>query len=203
LVNECKEKWRNVRSSFLRSLKPPLCGSKTKKPYYLKEYLQFILPFVKPLSNVESSGDIPEFEFANTDSTDSVDVTNASLSEDADTVDIKIESTTLTLPEEERSTRSRPPPQTMSHRRKRSTPDDEETFLDYLKNKSKRYHTEETTNQICKNESIRYFLLSLLPEFETMTDDQIRMFKIKVMMLISDMKSKPDQGKSSPFYSDS
>ena len=36
-------------------------------------------------------------------------------------------------------------------------------------------------------------LLSLLPEFDTMTEDQIRKFKIKVMMLIDELKSSNSQ----------
>lgn len=46
-------------------------------------------------------------------------------------------------------------------------------------------------------ESMRYFLMSLLPEFETMTEEQSRMFKIKVMMLIDDIKTNYDEMKQS------
>ncbi|XP_018899664.2 uncharacterized protein [Bemisia tabaci] len=37
---------------------------------------------------------------------------------------------------------------------------------------------------------MRYFLLSLLPELETMPEEQIRAFKIKVMMLVDEIKSQ-------------
>nr|CAH7760581.1 unnamed protein product [Callosobruchus chinensis] len=47
-VSECKERWRNIRCSFHRSLKSGPKGSRPKKPYYLKEYLNFILPYLKP-----------------------------------------------------------------------------------------------------------------------------------------------------------
>lgn len=39
--------------------------------------------------------------------------------------------------------------------------------------------------------------MSLLPEFETMTEEQSRMFKIKVMMLIDDIKTNYDEMKQS------
>lgn len=39
------------------------------------------------------------------------------------------------------------------------------------------------------NNGMRYFLLSLLPEFETMSEEQIRLFKIKVMLLIDELKT--------------
>jgi len=47
---ECKERWRNIRSSYLRHLKnvpPSGSGVKPKTPYYLTEYLQFLQPFTK------------------------------------------------------------------------------------------------------------------------------------------------------------
>lgn len=47
LVNECKEKWRNLRTTFVRRMKDSKSGSKAKKPYYLNEAMQFTIPFVK------------------------------------------------------------------------------------------------------------------------------------------------------------
>lgn len=32
LVNECKEKWRNLRTMFVRRIKESKSGSKAKKP---------------------------------------------------------------------------------------------------------------------------------------------------------------------------
>lgn len=48
-ASECKERWKNLRSVFVRNLKPPPSGSnsKKKKPYYPMEAMQFALPFVK------------------------------------------------------------------------------------------------------------------------------------------------------------
>jgi hypothetical protein len=48
---ECKERWRNIRSSYLRYLKnvPPRgSGVHPKTTYYLAEYLQCLQPFTKP-----------------------------------------------------------------------------------------------------------------------------------------------------------
>jgi len=47
LVNECKEKWRNLRTTFVGRIKDSKSGSKAKKPYYLNEAMQFTIPFVK------------------------------------------------------------------------------------------------------------------------------------------------------------
>lgn len=173
-------------------MKPRLCGSKIKKPYYLKEYLHFILPYIKPISNAENSGDIPEvIDFEATDSTDSAGATSFSLSEELLNIDdIKNESVDPASPTAEQ-------PTTLSHRRRKRPAPDEDSLIDYFKNNGERYQTEDIPNQLSRNESMRYFLLSLLPEFETMTDDEIRTFKIKVMMLINDMKSNPSQQNSS------
>ncbi|CAH2097678.1 unnamed protein product [Euphydryas editha] len=47
--NECKERWKNLRTVFVRHIKPTPNGSasKLKKPYYLADAMQFTLPFIK------------------------------------------------------------------------------------------------------------------------------------------------------------
>ncbi|KAL4717409.1 hypothetical protein ACJJTC_017296 [Scirpophaga incertulas] len=51
-VTECKEKWKNLRYGFIRSLRPNRDGS-AKKKYYLHYEMEFVLPFIKliPKSN--------------------------------------------------------------------------------------------------------------------------------------------------------
>ncbi|XP_036339875.1 uncharacterized protein LOC118749194 [Rhagoletis pomonella] len=52
---ECKEKWKNIRNGFVRSLKPSPSGSsaKAKKPYYFRDILEFVLPYVRPVQHLE------------------------------------------------------------------------------------------------------------------------------------------------------
>ncbi|KAJ8713322.1 hypothetical protein PYW07_013692 [Mythimna separata] len=71
-ISDCKEKWRNIRSSFLRSMKPS--GFKVKKPYYLTEYLKFILPFLKPTTTagIESADDSQSYSPQHTNDTEIV-----------------------------------------------------------------------------------------------------------------------------------
>ncbi|KAF5277943.1 hypothetical protein FQR65_LT15895 [Abscondita terminalis] len=59
-VNECKEKWRNLRSTFVKNLKPKPSGSGTtkKKPYYLMDAMQFAVPFIKVAGT--PTGNLPE-----------------------------------------------------------------------------------------------------------------------------------------------
>ncbi|XP_043658966.1 BAH and coiled-coil domain-containing protein 1 [Drosophila teissieri] len=50
-VRNCRERWRTIRSSFLRSLK--LARTQTgrgKRKYYLSKYLQFLVPYTKSRS---------------------------------------------------------------------------------------------------------------------------------------------------------
>lgn len=55
----CKERWKNLRSVFVRNLKVPPSGSgsKKKRPYYLMEAMQFALPFRK--TNMPTAGNMP------------------------------------------------------------------------------------------------------------------------------------------------
>ncbi|XP_028136200.2 uncharacterized protein LOC114330948 [Diabrotica virgifera virgifera] len=53
--NECKDKWKNLRAVFVRHMKSaPSGSSKSKKPYYLTDAMQFALPYVKVLNSVTS-----------------------------------------------------------------------------------------------------------------------------------------------------
>ncbi|KAH8293330.1 hypothetical protein KR018_004694 [Drosophila ironensis] len=65
-VRNCRERWRTIRSSFLRSLK--LARTQTgsgKRKYYLSKYLQFLIPYTKSrsgqkqLGGVSSGGGLP------------------------------------------------------------------------------------------------------------------------------------------------
>jgi hypothetical protein len=50
LASECKERWKNLKACYTRHLKnklPSGSGAKTKRPYYLAEYLNFLEPFTK------------------------------------------------------------------------------------------------------------------------------------------------------------
>ena len=47
-VRSCRERWRTIRSSFLRSLKLSRTSTgRGKRKYYLSKYLQFLIPFTR------------------------------------------------------------------------------------------------------------------------------------------------------------
>ncbi|KAJ8942852.1 hypothetical protein NQ314_009914 [Rhamnusium bicolor] len=51
-------------------------------------------------------------------------------------------------------------------------------------------HQHTTNDLTTAGNPIHHFFMSLLPEFESMTEDEIRSFKIRVMVLIDEIKSK-------------
>ncbi|KAK3930983.1 Transcription factor Adf-1, partial [Frankliniella fusca] len=62
-VGNCKERWKNLRASLCRHLRQQQQqaghgqGLRPKKPYYLAEHMEFVVPFTKtrPASNVSSN----------------------------------------------------------------------------------------------------------------------------------------------------
>lgn len=62
-VSDCKERWRNLRGSYTRYLKyqKQASGSaaKKKKPYYLAEYMTFLLPYTKS-REIKGSVSVPD-----------------------------------------------------------------------------------------------------------------------------------------------
>lgn len=60
MVENCKEKQRNLRTVFVRRQKPPSgFGRKDCKVYYMTEHMQFILPYIKGVRSVDSPGNLP------------------------------------------------------------------------------------------------------------------------------------------------
>ncbi|XP_066982685.1 uncharacterized protein [Macrobrachium rosenbergii] len=63
-VNNCKEKWRNLRTVFVRKLKlqPSGSGRASTKPYYLNEAMQFFLPYVTVHQPTGTPGNLPSLK---------------------------------------------------------------------------------------------------------------------------------------------
>ncbi|XP_045766420.1 uncharacterized protein LOC123868098 [Maniola jurtina] len=192
-MTECKEKWRNIRSSLLRSLKP---SEKTKKPYYLSSYLTFVLPFMKPLNTLELREDIfPLCASIGSGSKDS-EVYICAVKSEEDAQNIFNDSINDAQDTEDQSDPLRQLNSSATRKRKRNN----------NSTSTRKTKTEEPApaQQILEQEpprtnleSMHYFLMSLIPEFETMSEEQTRLFKIKVMMLLDDIKSNYDKVKQS------
>nr|CAD7460045.1 unnamed protein product [Timema tahoe] len=188
----CKERWKNLRTVFVRKLKPALGGStrRGKRAYYLKESMRFLLPHLKVVHNTHN----PEHFLSPIKADNSGDVEE------------EFESDPLNIPvddEDELPGASGlqqyydpPPPEDCPHGlvgrmsaascadERENCPNltDSRSFIEFLNLEKGR-----TT---CDDDPRKQFLLSLLPDIKQMTDVQMRRFKIKVLNLVEDILSE-------------
>lgn len=170
LVTFCKEKWKNLRTVFVRNMKPAPSGSsrKTKKPYYLNEYLQFLLPYVKPNTDFTTSGNLSspnskhEILQENIEQSDTEDP-------DEDLVQQEVyfndKNTNIESPNHEKGgiseVQKHNPVKNTNKKRKCEVNQVDQSFIDFVNMKKKKKYEEDPR---------KMFLLSLLPDINTMTD---------------------------------
>jgi hypothetical protein len=164
----CKEKWKNLSTVFVRKLKPAQSGSsaKSKKPYYLNEIMQFLLPFVKPSApNTDSQGSLPSPP-PDTDKSGSED------DADCDKVD--------TLPKMQASVQETEPAPKKSQGKKKKyeLSKVDQSFIEFCEQQKRNKYDNDPRNM---------FLMSLLPEIHEMSDSQMKQFKRRVLLLIDDI----------------
>ncbi|KAG8263037.1 hypothetical protein J6590_041806 [Homalodisca vitripennis] len=205
-VQDCKEKWRNLRTVFMRRMKPSPSGSGgKKKAYYLENAMQFCLPFIKtvtppspgnlppPPSNTQST--VPENEGSETQIDDPIqleidptDVDHFSPEMSPSILDhpqqaVEIQSTSST-------SSNRPTSQIPKRKSKSAATIADQTVAEYFRVKKAKLLSklEADTNQnIDRQQGIKMFLLSLIPELEELSDSQIKLFKRQVLRVIDDI----------------
>ncbi|XP_055627768.1 uncharacterized protein LOC129778274 [Toxorhynchites rutilus septentrionalis] len=181
-VSQCKEKWKNLRTAFSRSMKKPPSGSGAKrtKDYYLKDVMQFLTPFMKSKaqqSNLPNEADqIPQensdFEFYVSEiiasATNSQDVTcdkppeeknkstHAQCSDNASIRGMK---------------RRKIPPKTLN--------EVDKCFIEYMKSKK--------GSAVEKSNPDMEFLKSLLPDIAKLNDYQKRQFKKRTLETLDEL----------------
>ncbi|KAF5289776.1 hypothetical protein FQA39_LY03693 [Lamprigera yunnana] len=188
-VSNCRERWRNIRGSFFRSLKKSPSGSRTnaKKRYYLTDYLEFIRPYTKSKAstgNLETILDnVHNSEEGNSDSQE--DMENRDLASQSRGDEI---SENVNEPSREETIAT---PTNTTKRRKVSlipssaTNPVDEAFVDWHKN-------EKEKDDFRKEDANRSFLLSLLPDMWKMTDKQNRRFRQRVICLADEILEDAD-----------
>lgn len=208
----------------MRKIKPPPSGSGGKrKAYYLEEAMQFCLPYIKT-SAPPSSGNLPSVPLYSTG--DDEGVGSAETPQDSDSqLDISvlvppqtsqtIPSNTSVLPVSQGCTSepfqdtSIPRTQFSSQRktnlasRNRSAAEADRSVAEYFKAKKAKIQAIETTSSktIDRQESLKMYLLSLLPELEELNDAQIKLFKRRVFSLIDEIStSSQHQPEISTFH---
>ncbi|XP_035432178.1 uncharacterized protein LOC118263989 [Spodoptera frugiperda] len=161
-VYDCQNKWKNIRNGFVRSLKPTPCGSSTKqkKLYYLYEELQFLLPFVKAIIYTNDSDNIPQKEVSDESSSSGEDVPPCTL--------------------ERPSSRSGKSNSFNKKSKIRKVAyDTDRVIIDYIKRKESKLVS-----------ARKMFLLSLLPDVEKLSAEQMRKFRIKTLLLLEEIQSE-------------
>jgi len=218
LAGECKEKWRNLRTVFTRKMKTPQSGfGRNKKAYYLADAMQFSVPFIKTLIP-PSTGNLPEIPqdettYETMENTkvceDDIHLTNSTtnqlqppppltsppllapfLSPSASPASPTLSQQSNCPPEQPSSSRIK---KNLKVKNKSSIEADT-CVAEYFKAKKARLEANlstATTNSYNseRKEALKMFLLSLMPEVEHFSNDQIKIFKRKIFSVIDDISS--------------
>ncbi|XP_028157497.1 uncharacterized protein LOC114350773 [Ostrinia furnacalis] len=172
-AGECKEKWKNLRWGFIRSLRPNPDGT-VKKRYYLHDDMDFVLPFVKLLQ--KHGHNIP---------THDSDIEDENI-ESAENEGIEYE----VFDEHRARARLYDSKQTTEKNAQRKNGQSPQ-FFEYRvqEPQSKRAKIYESVpNHTEEIDYRKMFLFSLLPEINVLSESQMRDFRRKVFMLIDEIK---------------
>lgn len=200
-VSECKEKWRNLRTTFSRKLKGSLTGTGPMKQYYLHDHMKFIIPFIKVLkqtsdNNVEVSNLIKTSTIPNeeTETENHEEDTNHTLMEEKDiktlrnSEDIEIvymnnlkkQELEDEDDDEEEDTNYNTIEERINRKRRKNRVDT--SYVNYL-----RESLLDKETSLNSDHHRKYFLLSLLEEISQFDMLEMRTFKRKSLQLIEDI----------------
>lgn len=173
-MTECKDKWKNIRNGYVRSLKPSFKGS--KKPYYLCEELQFLLPYINPATNIQiDKRRLPSPKEEMPSETEEFE-------QKEDQIEIEVS------PEIVRTSRFGKR-KAKSLKKKTGTGDVDKVFATWLQNKRSKV-----------DDTRKMFLFSLLPDVRKLSDEQLAVFRIKVLLLLEEVKTQSGDGLQELIY---
>nr|CAI5869540.1 unnamed protein product [Callosobruchus analis] len=199
---KCKERWKNLRTAFSRSLKSPRSGSgATRKTYYLEDVMQFVLSFMK--AKIQS-GNLPHVE--ETTETDLLDDDNnsedrpnessPSLSTDPNpSVDKIAPAKKLVVSALERKKATETPNKSSKKRPAATINEADQSFTEYVNWKKSKITVPGNSDPKLD------FLKSLLPDLNKMNDYQLRQFKKRTLDTIDSIlcdASQTTQSSSRP-----
>lgn len=191
-MSECKAKWKNLRAVFVRHVKGTPSGTKAKKkkPYYLTEAMQFTLPFIRVLMSstqekLPGQQDMPVD--AEHEDDEEEDFPHTDISQEQQQISQQLLIKSEETYEDEQFIVESPleSPKMLGHSQKRAINELENASQDY--SKTKKSNTIRTPNDTL--EARKMFLLSLLPEINELNDQQMKIFKRKVLQLIDNVTS--------------
>ncbi|XP_044756990.1 uncharacterized protein LOC123315387 [Coccinella septempunctata] len=186
-VADCKEKWKNIRNGFVRSLKPLPLGStsKTKKLYYLHDAMQFVLPYVRPIQQSQNTSNPVTTEISN-ESTLQFDEDDCEHTTNDSTTNTEQHNDETSQTQAKRKLETSTTLDKKVERKKvKKEKDDADTAIrEYLRDKR------ESKTRL---DDKQMFLLSLLPDVSKLSDKNLRQFKIRTMILLEDMLTHQEQ----------
>lgn len=176
---DVKEKWKNIRNGFVRSLKPTPSGSssKAKKPYYLHDVMQFVLPYVKPVQHSQNTGNISPDTEAMTQLENVLGKNNEKTDSEAELSNLNQESSSSLVPKRKK--------------KKFITKEQDvvdQAVLQYIKEKKVN-----NTIEPVPDDDRKMFLFSLLPDVKSLSETNLRTFKIKTLTLLEQLITQQEQ----------
>ncbi|CAH2106753.1 unnamed protein product [Euphydryas editha] len=174
-VHACKEKWKNLRIVFMRCLKAVTVPGSKRKPYYLFDVMQFLVPHMKQNISTDSVPSTLKSKNSISESkeTDSFKDTNDTVNED---VEIKNEF-------DESSSESY-----VNEYKKRRLDETDMNIINYLERNARSQRPVNETMIHQMNDPVVSFLNSLVPELNEMNFTQFKIFKRRALTLIDNIK---------------
>uniref|UniRef100_A0A2A4JSI4 MADF domain-containing protein n=1 Tax=Heliothis virescens TaxID=7102 RepID=A0A2A4JSI4_HELVI len=173
-IPDCRDKWRKIRISYMRSLKQQVSDKPPMRPYYLTEVLHFLTPFlsVRPKTqngakDIDPKDDMMEFEINAVEKQEISDTnSNSSVCSDPETEDQQVrEITRVTI-------NDNTIPNIMNGRIENNR----------INQNSGRNSYSDDNNMECTPRKM--FLLSMLPDIESMSESEMRVFRREVISIV-------------------
>ncbi|XP_055627977.1 transcription factor Adf-1-like [Toxorhynchites rutilus septentrionalis] len=174
-VEDCKERWKNLKAVFVRNLKPPNSRKRPKKAYYLMDAMQFTVPYIRSLETLSENMKDPLKQ---------EDHDEEEITEDFEEYTYEYETTEE--PEIVPTPRRSPAPGTTKTKRLIENDTARVGHVPRKTTKPKPLDSEESNPQ---TEGLKMFLLSMLPDLLKMSDGQVRRFKRMALVAVDDVLS--------------
>ncbi|KAF6213256.1 hypothetical protein GE061_010974 [Apolygus lucorum] len=186
---ECKEKWRNLRTVFIRKMKNSLTDDessrKKRAPYYLTEAMQFCVPFILPRM-FSRSQQPPHVNYTPTDSSHCTETNDGDPSFEQQ-VFSSTENNDQTSTPHLASLLLSPKVEHEYENEEQCVADQPEVKRARIESTS--VHETTVSQDVDKMEALRMYLLSLLPELREFNDSQVKKFKRRVFDIIDEISN--------------
>uniref|UniRef100_A0A0A9Y611 Transcription factor Adf-1 n=2 Tax=Lygus hesperus TaxID=30085 RepID=A0A0A9Y611_LYGHE len=194
---ECKERWRNLRTVFIRKIKQSQDGHgrRRRTSYYLTDAMQFCLPFIMPRTSSKSLPSIHNNIDTTSEISNQKEINDDPISpaESSDDLGPQHSFQQMELSQTEYNNPSYSTLPIASQKVEVESEEDEDQCV-VEGFEVKRARLESTaikgaavSQNIEKMEALKMFLLSLLPELGDLDDSQIKLFKRRVFNIIDEI----------------